>query len=171
MLEIPEHVIPHVNCCVEGGRRGEAGRGRGGGRGYMMRSNLLCKKELAFMVTIHADPPFYYASLSQLYDRPIAWVVTSEIFPLNVRGRKIFVCTFPVNWNISTAPIPTGIAVSLTTAANWTGNFVLAITTPVLLASQLQTYGTFYIYSLLLAAAFLFVLLTLPETKVGPHPP
>lgn len=46
------------------------------------------------MVTIHADPPFYCASLSQLYDRPIAWVVTSEIFPLNVRGRKIFVCTF-----------------------------------------------------------------------------
>ena len=65
--------------------------------------------------------------------------------------------------------VPTGIAVSLTTAANWTGNFVVAITTPVLIASQLQTYGTFYIYSLLLAAGLFFVLLTIPETKVRPH--
>ena len=62
--------------------------------------------------------------------------------------------------------VPTGIAVSLTTAANWIGNFVVAITTPVLLASQLQTYGTFYIYSILILAGFLFALLTLPETKV-----
>ena len=62
--------------------------------------------------------------------------------------------------------VPTGIAVSLTTAANWIGNFVVAITTPVLLASQLQTYGTFYIYSILIVAGFLFALLTLPETKV-----
>ena len=65
--------------------------------------------------------------------------------------------------------VPIGIAVSLTTAANWIGNFVVAITTPVLIASQLQTYGTFYIYSLLLAAGLFFVLLTLPETKVRPH--
>ena len=38
--------------------------------------------------------------------------------------------------------------------------------TPILLASTLQTHGTFYIIVVLLAAAFLFVLLTLPETKV-----
>jgi len=136
----------------------------------MMRSNVVMQERTSLwspFVQIH----HFIMHPCPNYDRPIAWVVTSEIFPLNVRGRKIFVCTFPVNWSISTAPIPIGIAVSLTTAANWTGNFVLAITTPVLLASQLQTYGTFYIYSLLLAAAFLFVLLTLPETKVGPHPP
>ncbi len=55
---------------------------------------------------------------------------------------------------------------SLTTAANWIGNFVIAMVTPILLASVLQTAGTFYILSVFLAAAFVFVLFTLPETKV-----
>ena len=78
-------------------------------------------------------------------------------------------CTNTFEVIIINVLVPTGIAVSLTTAANWTGNFVVAITTPVLIASQLQTYGTFYIYSLLLAAGLLFALLTLPETKVRSH--
>ena len=75
---------------------------------------------------------------------PVAWVVTSEIFPLEVRA----------------------MGVSITTAANWTGNFLVAMLTPVLLASPLQIHGTFYVLSIALFAAFLFVLLTLPETKV-----
>lgn len=75
---------------------------------------------------------------------PIAWVVTSEIFPLHVRG----------------------VAVSVTTAANWIGNFVIAILTPILITSPLGIYGTFYILSGALFLAVLFVLLTLPETSV-----
>ena len=75
---------------------------------------------------------------------PVAWVVTSEIFPLEVRA----------------------MGVSITTAANWTGNFLVAMLTPVLLASPLQIHGTFYVLSGALFAALLFVLLTLPETKV-----
>ena len=77
--------------------------------------------------------------------RPIAWVVTSEIFPLDVRGA----------------------AVSITTAGNWTGNFIVAMLTPVLiLCSPLDIHGTFYLLSGALLMGFFFVLLTLPETKV-----
>ncbi len=80
-----------------------------------------------------------------LYCRPIAWVVTSEIFPLDVRGA----------------------AVSITTAGNWTGNFLVAMLTPILiLCSPLDIHGTFYLLSGALLMGFFFVLLTLPETKV-----
>ena len=75
---------------------------------------------------------------------PIAWVVTSEIFPLQIRG----------------------IAVSITTAANWIGNFVIAMLTPILITSPLRIFGTFYLLCGALFLAVLFVLLTLPETKV-----
>lgn len=78
---------------------------------------------------------------------PVAWVVTSEIFPLEVRATSV----------------------SITTAANWMGNFVVAMLTPVLIASPLRIHGTFYVLSAMLVAAFLFVLLTLPETKVSHH--
>lgn len=74
---------------------------------------------------------------------PVAWVVTSEIFPLKVRG----------------------VSVSITTAANWVGNFVVAMLTPILIASPLGIHGTFYLLSVMLLAAFLFVALTLPETR------
>ncbi|XP_019859149.1 PREDICTED: galactose transporter-like [Amphimedon queenslandica] len=75
--------------------------------------------------------------------RPVVWVVTSEIFPLSVRG----------------------VAVSVTTSGNWIGNFVVAMVTPLLLSFVLKTTGTFYILAGFLFASFLFVLLTLPETK------
>ena len=75
---------------------------------------------------------------------PVAWVVTSEIFPLEVRG----------------------VAVSITTSANWIGNFVVAMLTPILIASPLRIYGTFYLVSCALIAALVFILVTLPETKV-----
>ncbi len=75
--------------------------------------------------------------------RPVAWVVTSEIFPLNVRG----------------------VSVSITTSANWLGNFVVAMLTPILLVSDLGISGTFFLLAGILVLAFLFVLLVLPETK------
>jgi sugar porter (SP) family MFS transporter len=73
----------------------------------------------------------------------IAWVVTSEIYPLHIRG----------------------LAVSITTTANWTGNFLVALATPILLGSALHTYGTFYLLSGFILLATLFVLFSLPETK------
>ena len=59
-----------------------------------------------------------------------------------------------------------GVAVSITTSANWIGNFIVAMVTPILLGNPvLGTAGTFYIISVFLFLAFVFVLLTLPETK------
>uniref|UniRef100_A0A1X7TTS5 Major facilitator superfamily (MFS) profile domain-containing protein n=1 Tax=Amphimedon queenslandica TaxID=400682 RepID=A0A1X7TTS5_AMPQE len=74
----------------------------------------------------------------RILKRPVVWVVTSEVFPLSVR---------------------------VTTSGNWIGNFVVAMVTPLLLGSVLKTAGTFYILAGFLFASFLFVLLTLPETK------
>ena len=42
---------------------------------------------------------------------------------------------------------------------------MVAMVTPILLGSVLKTAGTFYILAGYLFASFLFVLLTLPETK------
>ena len=42
----------------------------------------------------------------------------------------------------------------------------MAQLTPILLASPLQTHGTFYVLAGVNLAGFLFALLTLPETKV-----
>ena len=55
---------------------------------------------------------------------------------------------------------------SLTGSAYWVTNVIVAQVTPVLLASTLQTFGTFYLLVGVHIAAILFVLLTLPETKV-----
>jgi len=58
------------------------------------------------------------------------------------------------------------ISVSLTTSAFWLGGIVVAQVTPVLLASSLQTSGTFYLLVGVQIAGLLLVLLALPETKV-----
>jgi len=59
-----------------------------------------------------------------------------------------------------------GIAVSLTSSVYWIFNIITAQVTPILLASSLQTYGTFYLFAGVHLAAILFALFTLPETKV-----
>ena len=48
----------------------------------------------------------------------------------------------------------------------WLANITIAQVTPIMLASPLQTFGTFYLLVGIHIAALLFVLLTLPETKV-----
>lgn len=58
-----------------------------------------------------------------------------------------------------------GLAVSVATLAFWVSNVVVAQLTPIMLASALQTYGTFYFLATVNFAGFFFVLLTLPETK------
>lgn len=55
---------------------------------------------------------------------------------------------------------------SVTTSTYWIGNIISTLLTPVLLASPLQTFGTFYVLVGVHVAAILFVLLTIPETKV-----
>ena len=73
---------------------------------------------------------------------PITWVILSEIFPNAVRGTYMAICT----------------------ASLWAACFILTYTFP-LLNSAIGTAGTFWFYSAVCAAGFLFVLRYLPETK------
>ncbi|MEM6395130.1 MAG: sugar porter family MFS transporter [Bacteroidota bacterium] len=73
---------------------------------------------------------------------PITWVVISEIFPNRVRGA----------------------AMSLSTLSLWTACFLLTFTFPTLNA-WLGAYGTFWVYSLICVAGFIFIKYRLPETK------
>jgi sugar porter (SP) family MFS transporter len=73
---------------------------------------------------------------------PVVWVVLSEIFPNRIRG----------------------MAMAIATTSLWVASFVLTYTFP-LLNSGLGTSGTFFLYSGICLAGFLFILRTLPETK------
>ena len=73
---------------------------------------------------------------------PIPWILCSEIFPAKLRGR----------------------AMSVATLAIWLGCYVVSQTFPILLKS-LGSRNTFWIYAACSAAAFVFVLMLVPETK------
>lgn len=73
---------------------------------------------------------------------PITWVLLAEIFPNRIRGVAMATCTF----------------------ALWVGSFTLTYTFP-LLNSALGSYGTFWIYSAICVAGFVFLFRALPETK------
>lgn len=72
---------------------------------------------------------------------PVTWVLLSEIFPNRVRA----------------------VAVATSTFALWVGSFTLTYTFP-LLNKALGSYGTFWIYSIICMAGFIFFR-SLPETK------
>lgn len=73
---------------------------------------------------------------------PMTWVLISEIFPNRVRAVAVATCTFFL----------------------WIGSFTLTLSFP-LLNKTLGTSGTFWIYSGICIAAFLYFLRALPETK------
>ena len=73
---------------------------------------------------------------------PVTWVLLSEIFPHEVRGRMVATCTF----------------------ALWVGCCTLTYTFPSINAS-LGSSGSFWIYSAICLAAFAFFLRRCPETK------
>lgn len=73
---------------------------------------------------------------------PVTWVLLAEIFPNKIRGVAMAVCTF----------------------ALWTGCFTLTYSFPLLNAS-LGSYGTFWLYSAICLAGFLYFGRKLPETK------
>lgn len=73
---------------------------------------------------------------------PVTWVLLAEIFPNKFRGVAMSVCTF----------------------ALWTGCFTLTYSFPILNAS-LGSYGTFWLYSGICLAGFLYFKVRLPETK------
>ncbi len=73
---------------------------------------------------------------------PVTWVLISEVFPNRVRGA----------------------AVSVSVSALWIASFVLTYTFP-LLNRALGPAGTFWVYAGICSAGFLFVYLSVPETK------
>ncbi len=73
---------------------------------------------------------------------PITWVILSEIFPNRVRGAAMSVATF----------------------ALWSACFVLTYSFPWLNATLLAS-GTFWLYSAICLAGFVFLYNKLPETK------
>ncbi|WP_348822907.1 sugar porter family MFS transporter [Flavobacterium aestuarii] len=73
---------------------------------------------------------------------PITWVVLSEIFPTKIRAMAMAVSTF----------------------ALWTACFVLTYTFPIL-NSSLGSYGTFWLYGVICLLGFVFLRISLPETK------
>lgn len=73
---------------------------------------------------------------------PVTWVILSEIFPNDVRGACMSICT----------------------TALWAACFMLTYTFP-LLNSTLGTARTFWIYATVCTAGFFFVMRYLPETK------
>jgi SP family sugar porter-like MFS transporter len=92
---------------------------------------------LPLLVLVVASIACYAMTLA-----PITWVILSEIFPNEVRGACMAVCT----------------------TALWAACFVLTYTFP-LLNSSLGTARTFWIYAVICGAGFVFVLRYLPETK------
>lgn len=73
---------------------------------------------------------------------PVTWVVLSEIFPTKIRGLAMAVSTF----------------------ALWTACFILTYTFP-LLNNSLGSYGIFWLYGLICLSGYIFIKITLPETK------
>lgn len=78
---------------------------------------------------------------------PIAWVVTGEIFPLNVRAK----------------------AMSLSTASNWIWNWAIGYATPFLVDSNAGDAGlgakVFFIWGTTCLGCLIFTYFCIPETK------
>ena len=73
---------------------------------------------------------------------PLTWVILSEIFPNQIRG----------------------VAMSVATLSLWIACLILTYSFPVL-TSRFSLSGTFWIYSGVCIAGFIFILFELPETK------
>ncbi len=73
---------------------------------------------------------------------PVFWLVLSEIYPLQIRGR----------------------AMSIGTVANWSANLIVALSF-LTLTQILGKAATFWLYSAVTVGAFAFAFLLVPETK------
>ena len=73
---------------------------------------------------------------------PVFWLVLSEIYPLNIRGR----------------------AMSIGTAVNWSVNLIVALTF-LTLTQVLGSAATFWLYGFVSVGAWLFAFFLVPETK------
>jgi len=105
-------------------------------------SNIAGQKVLIAFVCI------YIAFFASTWG-PVAWVVSSEIFPLNIRAK----------------------AMSLSIASNWFWNFILGFTTPYLVNKEPGSVGlevkVFFIWGGTCAGCFLFTYFCVPEVSLA----
>ena len=66
--------------------------------------------------------------------------------------------------DVDSGPIAFGVAVG--TANYWICSIAVTQLTPIMLSSPLQVFGTMYCFAGAAFISFIFILLTLPETKV-----
>jgi sugar porter (SP) family MFS transporter len=83
-----------------------------------------------------------YIAFFALAMGPIVWVVMSEIFPTRMRGS----------------------AMAIATVILWVADFAVTLTFPVI-ADTLNESTAFWLYAVMCAVDFVFMLLVLPETK------
>ena len=83
---------------------------------------------------------------------PVAWVITGETFPLNIRAK----------------------AMSLSVASNWLWNFGVGYATPYLVNTESGSAGlgvkVFFIWGSTCAGCFIFTYFCIPEVSVFPPP-
>ena len=104
---------------------------------YITSAVLLQQKSSFAALTLLAAIGTYAVSLA-----PVTWVLISEIFPTEVRGK----------------------AISIAVLALWISYAILVFTFPIMV-SRLGTYTPFYIYAGICITGFLFVLKKVKETK------
>ena len=109
-------------------------------------SNIAGQKVLIAFVCI------YIAFFASTWG-PVAWVISSEIYPLNIRAK----------------------AMSLSIASNWFWNFILGFTTPYLVNKEPGSAGlevkVFFIWGATCAGCFLFTYFCVPEvSRTFVHP-
>ncbi|KAJ1940685.1 hypothetical protein EC988_006963 [Linderina pennispora] len=117
----------------------------------MMRSYSAIKANDMTGVLIHLDVhSMGIASICMVYLvvasfafswGPCGWLIPSEIFPTHIRAR----------------------ATSVTTGTNWISNFVVTLTSPILL--ERAGWRLFCAFSIIMAMNFLIIYCFLPETK------
>ena len=88
-----------------------------------------------------------------------------EAFPLNVKGEQLDVntlCTYK-----SLFPICTGVGASNVYSLYWMFAFISNFITPKLLGPPLHIHGYLYLMAVTNLLGLLFVVIAIPETKVG----
>ncbi|WP_295676854.1 sugar porter family MFS transporter [uncultured Mucilaginibacter sp.] len=106
---------------------------------YVVLAFLLMEQAGVFVISVFVllAIGLYATSLA-----PVTWVIISEIFPNNIRGK----------------------ASSVAIVSLWVAYFILVFTFPIL-AECLGTYGPFYLYAAICLAGFFFIKFKVKETK------
>lgn len=102
--------------------------------------NLMLSDDMGKLALVAANLYVIFFNVSW---GPVMWIMLGEMFPNQIRGSGLAIAGF----------------------AQWTANFLITLTFPILLASALGLAGTYSIYAICSALSVAFVLLFVKETK------